>query len=302
MDLGIESDWKLVYEGSSSTGYPIWPSPIILPARFVSPTEEVIEPSTDDLGKTEYIFREVSFDPVTRVRRGYLYSTNRSTQPDTWHLNPHPAINHDGKGVNRHGLVTKRLFSFGPFSLKVTFRDFEGTIPLVVLGTKRSYTIWNILTFETDTSGRELVALKSRVTYGALPNLDVDSIPPEHVDAVSSAVSGLLDDIHTAGPTSVVDRCRDAATSIVSAYCQSIGISTPGKEPGKLVSDLRKLPKEQKRDVVADLLEVIRLLHTRGKSSVHEIRNLRKVTEQDAEIAVQAVGVILCDLCWGSWS
>jgi hypothetical protein len=59
---------------------------------------------------------------------------------------------------------------------------------------------------------------------------------------------------------------------------------------------------EAKKFVVANCAHILALLHSRGKHVEQEKRAIRQITEQDAEFAVQAVGLILCDLDWASWA
>jgi len=90
INIGIEKNQGLVYEGSSNYGRAVWPTPVVTPAKFVFPSEEDIkaESSSNVFG---YRFREDSFDPISRVRRGRFYLANQS-QPKEWYVQPHPAM------------------------------------------------------------------------------------------------------------------------------------------------------------------------------------------------------------------
>lgn len=108
----------------------------------------------------------------------------------------------------------------------------------------------------------------------------------------------LEQELFRAGPESVVDRSREAATAILSKYLQSHGKTDPGKDLGHLANKIA----EAGFEVVANAARIIARLHARGKHAEQERRAIRPITEQDAEFAVQAVGVVLCDLGWAHWS
>lgn len=72
INIGIEKHQGLVYEGDSGYGRGLWPTPVITPAKFVYPSEGDLKAhsSSDVFG---YRFREDSFDPIARIRRGRFY-------------------------------------------------------------------------------------------------------------------------------------------------------------------------------------------------------------------------------------
>ena len=300
MQLGIEKDKNLIYEGSGDWGQPLWPSPIVIPAAFASTEDKELKPADGKLAHKSYIFREVDYDPVSRVRRGILYHADSNTRPCEWHVSPHPAIERDKHDVTTQGILKKRLYSFGSFSLHVTLRDIDRGQPLILLGVGDSYTIWSILSVEKLASDDEMVILKARQSFGALPNVNYKKVPEVGRDNVKAALNALQEDIYRAGAESVVDRSREAMTAILSAYCQDAGIAGNGKDTGELVRTLRNL-KENKKEVVANLADTVRIFHSRGKNAPRERMSLRSLTEQDAELAIQSVGVVLCELEWGSW-
>ena len=143
MQLGIFKDKNLIYEGSGHWGHPLWPSPIVIPAVFASTKDETLRPADGKLNPNSYVFRELAYDPVSRVRRGMLYHAG-GTQPYPWSVSPHPAINQDNRELNRHGVVSRSLYTFDSFCLRVALRDIPDGQPLVLLGTDQSFTIWSI--------------------------------------------------------------------------------------------------------------------------------------------------------------
>jgi len=76
--LGIGSH-GMVFEGESDYGaHLVWPQPVMTLAKFAKETDDAIAPATnEELGHC--YFREDSFDPVSRIRRGRLYEWNGSS-------------------------------------------------------------------------------------------------------------------------------------------------------------------------------------------------------------------------------
>jgi hypothetical protein len=90
--LGISDETGLVFEGAStSRALAIVPPPLLFPIRFS--TDGVIVPiSTRYSGYPETIFREDSFDPVSKIRRGRVFALG-GIQPARWGLPNSPIIN-----------------------------------------------------------------------------------------------------------------------------------------------------------------------------------------------------------------
>lgn len=67
--IGIEKTHGLVYEGDGCYGRGVWPTPVITPAKFADPLVGNLKAhsSSNTFG---YRFRENSFDPISRIRRG----------------------------------------------------------------------------------------------------------------------------------------------------------------------------------------------------------------------------------------
>ena len=56
--------------------------------------------------------------------------------------------------------------------------------------------------------------------------------------------------------------------------------------------------KEEKKNIVISASEIIRVLHPRAKPSEQEMRKARQPDEQDAELAINCLGVLLKDIGW----
>ena len=295
MFIGIDRDSEIVFEGNNCYGaHIVWPSPMLTPAKFILASDKQVLPARYDT-YTNYLFREDTFDPVTRVRRGRFYKSNQ-TQPDRWTVMISPPMSADSF------IQHKNAFTY--FSCpKSEIPEFsEASQSLVVLGTENAFSLWKIINREWIYTNEFVVTLKSRQSLGALPEIDW-ALVPDKSGLVKEKLETLADDIYRAGSESVVDRAREAAIAILSAHLQNEGITEAiGKDLGALTDLLDKRNGKNSQRVVRCAAEIPQRLHSRGRHPEQEKRdNLRPIREQDAELAVQCVGVMLCDLGWAKW-
>ena len=167
---------------------------------------------------------------------------------------------------------------------------------LVLLGRDaQAFSIWTLIHLEASVSGEDLVTLRSRPTVGILPQTyDEEIRKTSHGDQVLQKLDALAKDVHHAGPSSVVDRAREAATAILIAY-----LDTPGKDLGDLCN--HQILKDEKKAIVTAAASIVARLHGRDKSAEKSRRSLPDIVDQDAELAVLCVGTILRDLGWAEW-
>lgn len=297
--LGIDENWGLVYEGSSRDGvHVVWPTPVITPAKLVDATAK--EFAATHSGQADYYFREETFDPVSRIRRGRFYKFAGRSGSGWWALPSHQ-ITIPRSQTNSDGLLGVSASEYQSCALSAELSSPSIQHSIVVLGKEKSSTIWRIIHIETSFSGEELVTLKARQSMGALPLVNWNKVPADAVSMVREKLDVLEDDYHRAGAESVVDRAREAATAILSGYLQQDYPEAKGSDLGVLVKLLGKKNDEHSQRIVACAAEIPQRLHSRGKTAEQEKRGVRSIREQDAELAVQCIGVMLCDLGWASW-
>jgi hypothetical protein len=167
------------------------------------------------------------------------------------------------------------------------------------LGTTSSYTLWTILSREITVSGDQLITLKSRQTFGALPVVKYAAVPVDGHGVLAESLRVFEDDIHRAAPESVIDRAREAATVILSVYTKDVGASPRLQELGVLIKAMEN--ESSKKMNVINAARIVQIFHSRGKHAEKIGRGVRHVVEQDAELAVQCIGTMLCDLGWANW-
>lgn len=298
MMIGIDDNQNLVYEGRTPWGHALWPAPFLSPA-FIQPdtAPSLVPPRFNNLHVLPLtLFREDAFDPVSRIRRGRFYKAGTS-QPVSWRVYPHPAFPEQPDNAYQAGTLGKTLFTFQSIFLANEFRELSTHQLLVSLGSEESYSVWTLIGIERIATGEELVTLKARQGIGALPRLRDAAIPETGRQKVMAALEKLAEDFRRAGPESVADRAREAATAVLGTYLQDRGLAKPGLDLDDLVKKLR----EDNKIVAANAADIVRLFHGRGKTAVQEKLSVRPLREQDAELAVQCVGTILCELGWADW-
>lgn len=303
MNIGIEQHTGLVYEGRMGHGIGIWPTPVMLQVAICpAEIERLIPPRFNDLPPKSFIFRKDTYNTGSRVRRGRLYR-GEDPQPQEWQVLPHLiAIEERQRTAVSAGTLTKRLHTFSSIRLKPYLKEANIERPVFVLGSEQGFTIWALVNVETSATGEELVALKARQIIGALPTLNRQKIIDAGGKRVFDFLEKLETDIQFAGPESVIDRAREAATAICSSYLQHRFQVGNGDDLGRLATLLL----ERGFGIAANLASTLARFHSRGKHAQQEQAAkegwvLPRIHEQDAQLALQAVGTILRDLGWAEW-
>lgn len=292
MLIGIDQSNGLVYESPTSPDYGgrlIWPTPVLTPASFSIDGKGFNPPRSANVEDVVYWFREDHFDPVTRLRRGRLYRLPKDESLNPVWRNP----TRQTLFSSSEGITEVQMYSYRHEAIRLPAFEYDRSA--ICLGVDGTSSIWSVISIEVVSTREEMLTLKARQTMGDLPEVNWDSVPESFRAKVKETIDTLLDDIHRAGPESVIDRCRDAASAILRAY---LGDDHAGKDLGQLISALKQAESEERKRIVISGSEIIRVLHPRAKPNEQEARNFRPVREQDAELAIQCVGTILCELGW----
>jgi len=262
--IGFDDGFHDVYESVGTTWRAIWPVPIISQVAFV---ERGIPPVFSD---RSLVFREENFDATTRVY-GALGSMTR----------------------NSNGWVERNLRLFDQYQ--------ESGNPCgryLAIGAAES--VWLIVAADRISTSEMLLTLKARRAFGILPELDPTSVPDIGKHGVIETVSTLIDAIYRESPGSIVDRSRDAAQSCLATWTawkwQDHGVLT--NDLGRLIKYVLARGKPGERPAALDAANLVRVLHARGKWNERKKRNLRPIVEDDAELALRAVGFLLHEFRW----
>ena len=288
MMIGIDGNTKLVYEGQTGFGYGLWPTPMLSVATIVSDSVELRTlPTSADLFSAQIVFREDSFDPVTRIRRGRLYRTP-STQPQTWRVLLHTNIQGPGQPI------TMPLHGFDS-NFMASERD-KLKNALLALGSADAYTLWRVVGIERIVTGEDLLTLRARSSLGVLPELNESAVPVDARAKVVETLGKLSEAAYRAGPESIVDRARD-----VAQWCIGTWFSNRENDAKLRLIDLWVLAGKVPEDdfaVIRNIARSLARLHARVKPNVQEEKNTRPVSEDDAEFALAAVGMLLREIGW----
>ena len=301
--IGIDGNTGLLYEGKSNYGHGVWPNPIISIATLISQEgdwEKV--PSSSDFSIAKMLFREDIFDPVTRVRRGRLYTWKDGVLQQDWHVAPHPVEPPDHYNADFRGRLKRTLYTF--HAVTRLNSSSRGPRLQLILGTQSAQTIWEILSIETIASGEALVTLRARSNFGILPELLEDQIPSNAKDEVFASLDNVANAAFRSSPASLIDVCRAALTVIFSQWLSTKYESL--KETTifhRDVGDLLRIYKEQhkKNSEITALEGAVRLLqrfHSRGKPNEQKRYDTRPLSEEDAQLALHALGFILREIGW----
>lgn len=300
MFIGVDQSSGMVFEGSGTYGAKtLWPLPLLTPAKMLSKYSDgdIFEvEEVDVFNLALYLFREDSFDPIARIRRGRFYKRRSVAQPEDWTVSIDPSV--------PVGMYPKQQSVISFESVNSSELDLGNAQQLIViLGSKSAFSMWTVIRKEVVHTREVLVTLKARQSFGALPEIDWWKLPDES-HLVKGKIEALLNDVFRAGAESIVDRAREAATAILSAHLQSEGVAdASGKDLGTLIELLEKKSGKHGQRIVRCAAEIPQRLHSRAKHAEQEKKGekIRTLTEQDAELSVQCIGVMLCDLGWARW-
>lgn len=246
------------------------------------------------IGGDKIIFREDSFDPVTRIRRGRLYVGGK--RPGEW---PRGRIDYGifHPYVPSGTAWTPEAVYDAWRALDIHPQDVNGHV--VQIGAYGYLTSWRIVGAELLEIDHVLLTLRANTLLGVLPELitepaDQDGNPIKRADA-QRALEALSDAFQRQQPTPTVDVARETARVILTAW---IGDAARGKD----LDDVNKEIPSSKR-ITRSTAEILRLLHPRGKSAAIEKHaqkgaELRPITEVDAEASVHLISLLLRELGW----
>lgn len=242
------------------------------------------------------LFREDSFDPVTRIRRGRIYrplpGRTEIGNFTNWPEGPWPPV-YIGWNAD---------WRYEPLSLprgKDDARRLERS--LMYLGEPPWITPWRVVGLERVSTGEFLFTLRSASLMGALPRLaeELCGMGPAAPDrqSVEKSLSSLVDTYNRQEAVATVDAAREATRIILASW---IGDAAMAKDLGNVI---KLVPRE--RQLVVWAASVINRLHPRGKSAEQErqARNgeeLRLPSDEDAGTCLGLVGMVLRDIGWAA--
>lgn len=270
------------YEGNFAFLRPIYPRPNVSPVRF---------DNLRNYGKV--VFREDSYDPTTRIRRGRFYKESQrkvEIPSDTMQHKPYP------RPVEFTRLDGVRVFEFQSTyeqnndlnSDLIKSRNYD-----VLIGQSPAETRWTVVDAECLDDGTTLFTLKSLSSFGLLPTLKTKD------SEIISCTEKVIDAMLKFTPVSIVDVCRES-TRIILANKYENRISR-GKDLGEIIRNLDGKHDNGKLMMVLSAAKIINRFHPRGKTAEQEKQAtkeilLRSITDEDAILTVQLFGFLLREL------
>lgn len=300
--IGIDSNTWLVYEGISNYGHGVWPTPVLTAATLIQADSDWDRvPTTPRIEDSKLLFREDSFDPVSRIRRGRLYEWSDGALKQTWHFPPHPADPSDRLSMTIDGRLNRDLYTYRSvwgFSSNLVTK----TRALLVLGTQSAPTVWRIVSTETVASGEELLTLHARASFGALPEIIECQIPDEAKREVCSSLDHVADAAFRSSAVSLIDLCRAAITVTLGYWLSSTG-ETPQNILHLDLGDLLKLveeryPNPNEHSALKAAARLMQRFHSRGKPNERNRYQTRPPSEEDAQLVLHSLGFVLREIGW----
>lgn len=298
MHLGIESETGLVYEGFGSPSHPVISTPNITRAVLIEAEEDWKKlPAASSNFQWTWIFREDSFDPVTRTRRGRLYMPFQTSQPNRSLVAPHPSDNPALRLNTPHGQIVKQLYTYISCTPLLS-KSNQGLGMKLALGATGALSVWRIVQTELLANHCVLLTLKSLSAFSILPELDLSKIDPSHREAVRQAMDRALDSAFRETPISVVDQCKNAIAVTLARWLVQQGHdhSILSKDIGDVAKAVLSAPHSM--FALGNLAQVVGRLHARGKGNEQHAQEARIPTEEDAQLALEAYGFALRDIGW----
>jgi hypothetical protein len=292
--LAVDENRWLFYEGTEAKyGLPVWPAPAVSAATVLADREAYgAIPKSSYLYEIPLVFREDSFDPATRLRRGRLYLES-GHKPEDWQVQPHPAQAGELlEAQSNAGKLPRRLVAFYAWPAAKELGGRSGSV-LLALGTKDAFTLWRIVGIERLVTGEDLLTLRARSALGVLPELNPAAIPPQDLAGVSEALERLARAAYTADPETVAQLARDAAQGCLAAW-----LAERRDDPRIKQQDLRELARMLKGKRNKSVVKLLARLHARAQPDAQDQYGARPVAQGDAELAIAAVGMLLRELGW----
>jgi hypothetical protein len=232
-----------------------------------------------DISDKILLFREDNFDPITRIRRGRFYKKSNGGNP---------------RDCRVPGYIISNPPHLQSLIVYIPYYNIKKK-QLIAIGSP--YSVWRVITTDRISTGEFLVTLKSRNTFGVIPEIDEEKIPEIHKKEIISELDRFVDIANRETPSSIVDASRNIAVSMIRSY-----IFTNNTENNKILEmDLgaliRKL-NDDKKVLSASAGEIINRLHSRNKPNEKTRLDLRSVTEEDAELSTSLIGLLIQEFGW----
>ncbi|WP_426399471.1 hypothetical protein ACN9M1_24570 [Ralstonia sp. R-29] len=300
--LGIEHQNGLIYEGRDHPGYLTVPTPIVSQCALIESSADLERLPRGMTGTDSFrwIFREDSFDPVSRVRRGRVFQHFSGGNRESVYVDAHPFLPSDLARSSVDGRLRKEMTVF-IHCTELVSRQERGEGLQLAIGHAGAYSLWRILQTEQTVNEDVLVTLRAESAYGVLPTLDLAQVPEDGQQAVTEAYERVMNVAYRDSPTSIVDQCRNLCAVLSARWLYQLtgDAKSLHGDLGGAISAIKNHFGERGHRLVRASLETVNLLHPRGKANEQERYGLRAVSNADAELALHATGFVIREIGWG---
>ena len=285
----------IIYEGNYQQLWALYPTPIISHALcdFI-----------DKKSNYSLIFREDSFDTLSRIRRGRIYHYHEGTNIGT---NWYDITISNGVYGRLIGLPHDGKFDYdasAEIAEPQNLKDVMGA--MIEIGSSGFSLPWRVIGSERNIHGHVVFTIKSISFFGLIPELQAvlktrDDVVLAESDRenVTKSVNGVIDTLSIQQPTSVIDSARECCKVILTKWC---GIGFHGKDLGPIAKGLKET-----HLMLSSAANVINRFHSNGKSAERESKEKLDIcisapTMDDAEISIYLVGLIIRSIGWAKSS
>lgn len=297
MHLGIEAQTGAVFEGRNNPDLVVRPQPPVSQCHLIQTEADWSRlPGGLTADADRWVFREDTYDPVTRIRRGRVYQTYGNTQPQmiaTYRppqqellakpdARPHPQLS------MFHYIACTALLAVPGRAYGMTF----------VVGSAAGSSAYTVVQMEQLLTGDVMVTLKERSALGVIPELNEAAVTPSSLQPVRQALERAVNSAFRETAVSVVDQCRNAMATVLGHYLAAL---SPDKADGLIRSELGQLAKllvDAKKEVCGNAAFIVARLHSRGKSNEQYTKGAREPGDEDAQFAVHALGLVMREIGW----
>lgn len=291
-ELGICKQTGRVYEGSSGSGIPVEGRLNLFPIAFHELSVDAPTRSID--GFPPLLFREDSFDPITKIRRGRVVTLSNETQPKAWHV--HDTTRKDLKLVAwANGAAQEtELITYQRSPLN----DLRGLskFPNVIIGEAPHHSIWSLLAIEKQYDGALLLTLKAVRSLGVVRDVDFHKYSSPARKELKRALEQGEVSANKLSPKDTVDRCRDALSIVFGDLADNLTLDLGPGIKKYLERNKVKDPKHDGQDLISRNADIVRVLHSRGKPNESHKHSTRPIDEEDANLALNCLWFVLTEL------
>jgi len=301
MHLGVEKHTGVIFEGMHNPCMPVRPQPAVSQCHLIQ-KESDWQKMPEGFGGNPFrwVFREDSFDPVTRIRRGRVYKPYGNTQPDQVFINREPfldTIGRDDNDPNPFRYYSMLAYHYvAAIDLLLVPNKAYG-MPFVV-GSGEGISIYSIVQLESLVTGDVMVTLKQRSALGVIPELNAAAVADSSLKAVRSAIERAVSSALRETAVSVVDQCRNAMATILGHYLAGENPDQGQKMISSELAPLAKLLMDRRQEVCGSAALIVARMHSRGKSNEQHSKGVREPDEDDAQFAVHALGLVMREIGW----